>query len=107
MNKTVQLVLLTMLVISASFSQTPEAGTQRKVEVRGEGDVAEAIIAREEGFWDAWKNRQADFFKQNLTEESVVIVGTHGKENRRFWRRSRRPIALYENIPWRTSRRSP
>jgi hypothetical protein len=79
MNKTVQLVLLTMLVISASFSQTPQAGTQRNVGVRGEGRVAEAIIAREEGFWDAWKNRRADFFKQNLTEESVVIVGTGRK----------------------------
>src|SRR3989442_11621399 len=79
MNKPVQLVLLTMLVISASFSQTPPPGTERKVEVRGEGDVAEAIIAREEGFWDAWKNRRADFFKENLTEESVVVVGTGRK----------------------------
>src|SRR5713226_3058137 len=79
MNKPVQLVVLTMLVISASFSQTPPAGTERKGEVRGEGDVAEAIIAREEGFWDAWKNRRADFFKENLTEESVVMVGTGRK----------------------------
>src|SRR3989442_8057084 len=79
MNKPVQLVLLTMLVISASFSQTPPPGTERKVEVRGEGDVAEAIIAREEGFWDAWKNRRADFFKENLTEESVVVIGTGRK----------------------------
>src|SRR5438445_7342520 len=79
MNKPVQLVLLTMLVISASFSQTPPAGTERKVEVRGERGVAEAIIAREEGFWDAWKNRRADFFKENLTEESVVVVGTGRK----------------------------
>ena len=78
MNKTVQLILLTMLVISGSVSQTPP-GTGRKVEVRGEGDVAEAIIAREEGFWDAWKNRRADFFKENLTEESVVVVGTGRK----------------------------
>jgi hypothetical protein len=69
-----------MLVISASFSQTPPpAGTESRVEIRGAGGVAEAIIAREEGFWDAWKNRRADFFKQNLTEESVVIVGTGRK----------------------------
>jgi len=68
-----------MLVISASFSQTPPAGTGRKIEVRGEGDVAEAIIAREEGFWDAWKNRRADFFKENLTEDSIVMVGTGPK----------------------------
>jgi hypothetical protein len=66
MNKRFQLVLLTMLVISASFSQTPSPGTERKGEVRGEGDMAEAIIAREEGFWDAWKNHRADFFKQNF-----------------------------------------
>jgi hypothetical protein len=80
MNKAVQLVLLTVLVISASFSQTPPpAGTESRVEVRGEGGVAEAIIAREEGFWDAWKNRRADFFKENLTEESVVMVGTGRK----------------------------
>jgi len=68
-----------MLVISASFSQTPQAGTERKVEVRGESGVAEAITAREEGFWDAWKNRRADFFKENLTEDSVVVVGTGRK----------------------------
>ena len=79
MNKPVQLVVLTMLVISASFSQTPPAGTERKGEVRGESGVAEAIIVREEGFWDAWKNRRADFFKENLTEESVVVVGTGRK----------------------------
>jgi hypothetical protein len=79
MNKPVQLVVLIMLVISASFSQTPPAGTDGKVEVRGESGVAEAIIVREEGFWDAWKNRRADFFKENLTEESVVVVGTGRK----------------------------
>jgi hypothetical protein len=63
-----------MLVISASSSQTTTpAGTESRVEVRGEGGVAEAIIAREEGFWDAWKNKRADFFKENLTEESVVV----------------------------------
>jgi hypothetical protein len=65
-----------MLAISASVSRTLAAGTERKVEVRGEGGVAEAIIEREEGFWDALKNRRADFFKENLTEESVVAVGT-------------------------------
>lgn len=79
MNKLWQFVLLTLLVVSASFSQTPPAGTEKNVGVRGETDEAEAIIAREEGFWDAWKNRQADFFKENLTEESVVIVGTGRK----------------------------
>jgi hypothetical protein len=85
MNKAVQLVLLTMLVISASFSQAPPpAGTESRVEVRGEGGVAEAIIAREEGFWDAWKNRRADFFKENLTEESVVVVGTGRKGKSQF-----------------------
>jgi len=74
MNKPVQLVLLTMLVISASFSQTPPPGTERKVEVRGEGDVAEAIIAREEGFWDAWKNRRADFFKEKGKSQVVEEI---------------------------------
>src|SRR5258708_40081287 len=76
MNKPVQLVLLTMLVISASYSQTPLAGRERKAEVKGESGVAEAIIAREEGFWDAWKNRRADFFKENLAAESIVVAGT-------------------------------
>ncbi len=76
MNKPVQLVLLTMLVISASYSQTPLAGRERKAEVKGESGVAEAIIAREEGFWDAWKNRRADFFKENLTAESITVAAT-------------------------------
>jgi len=76
MNKPVQLVLLTMLVISASYSQTPLAGTERKAEVRDESGMAEAIIAREEGFWDAWKNRRADFFKENLAVESITVAGT-------------------------------
>src|SRR5260370_36086838 len=76
MNKPVQLVLLTMLVISASYSQTPLAGTERKAEVRDESGMAEAIIAREEGFWDAWKNRRADFFKEKLAVESITVAGT-------------------------------
>ncbi len=75
MNKPVQLVLVTMLVISG-YSQTPLAGTQRKAEVRDEGGMAEAIIAREEGFWDALKNRRADFFKQNLAAESITVAST-------------------------------
>ena len=79
MNKRVQLVLLTMLVIGASFSQTPPAGIERKAEVRDESGATQAIIAREEGFWDAWKNNRADFFKQNLTEESVVVLGSGRK----------------------------
>jgi hypothetical protein len=79
MNKPIQLVLLTVLVISASLSQTPPAGTEREVEVRGESSSTEAIIAREEGFWDAWKNNRADFFKHNLTEGSVVVVSSGRK----------------------------
>ena len=41
--------------------------------------IAEAIIAREEGFWDAWKNKRADFFKANLTDESITVAATGRK----------------------------
>ena len=74
MKKPVDLALLTLLLAGVSFGQTPTAGTEKKAEVRGQGGVAEAVIAREEGFWEARKNRRADFFKENLAAESIVVA---------------------------------
>jgi hypothetical protein len=76
MKKPIELALLTLLFIGVSFGQTSTAPTEKKDEVRSQGSIAEAIIAREEGFWDAWKNRRADFFKENLAAESIVVAGT-------------------------------
>ncbi len=76
MKKPVDLALLTLLVVGVSFGQTPTAATEKKAEVRGQGGIAEAVIAREEGFWDARKNKRADFFKENLTAESVMVAST-------------------------------
>src|SRR5216684_2700869 len=79
MKKPVELALLTLLFIGVSFGQTATTRTEKKDGVRSRGGIAEVIIAREEGFWDAWKNRRADFFKANLTEDSIVMVGTGPK----------------------------
>src|SRR6266849_5889189 len=76
MKKPVDLALLTLLVVGVSFGQTATAPTEKKAEVRSQGGIAEAIIAREEGFWDAWKNRRADFFKENLAAENITVAGT-------------------------------
>jgi hypothetical protein len=76
MKKPVDLALLTLLFVGVSFGQTATPRTEKKAEVRSQGGIAEAIIAREEGFWDAWKNRRADFFKTNLAAESIIVAGT-------------------------------
>jgi hypothetical protein len=76
MKKPVELALLTLLFIGVSFGQTATTRTEKKDGVRSQGGIAEAIIAREEGFWDAWKNRRADFFKANLAAESIIVAGT-------------------------------
>jgi len=76
MKKPVELALLTLLVVGVSFGQTATAPTEKKAAARSQGDIAEAVIAREEGFWDAWKNSRADFFKENLAAESITVAGT-------------------------------
>ena len=81
MKKPVALALLTLLVVGVSFGQTPTAGTEKKAEVRGQGGITEAVIAREEGFWDARKNRRADFFKENVAAESIVVAGGTADES--------------------------
>jgi hypothetical protein len=79
-KKLVQVVLLTSVAIGVSYGQA-STRSQKKIEVGAENDVAQAIIAREEGFWDAWKNNRPDFFRENLTEDSVVVLsgGPKGK----------------------------
>ena len=76
MKKPFEFTLLILLVVGVSFGQTSTTRTEKKDDVRSQVGIAEAIIAREEGFWDAWKNRRADFFKENLAAESIIVTGT-------------------------------
>ena len=106
MKKPVDLALLTLLVVGVSFGQTATTRTEKKDGVRSQGGIAEAIIAREEGFWDAWKNRRADFFKANLAAESITVAGMDGGRKRRLWKTSQSPAVPWKIILWPISRPS-
>jgi hypothetical protein len=97
MKKPVELVLLTLLFIGVSFGQTATARTEKKDEVRSQGGIAEAIIAREEGFWDAWKNRRADFFKENLAAESIIVTGAGRRTKAETLEEVAKPDCAMEN----------
>lgn len=65
MKKIIQLALITVLVFNInSFRQTKASGFEK---------LKEQIIASEKAGWNAWKNKNAEWFKINTTKDFLNV----------------------------------
>ena len=73
MKKIIPILLFSMLTnISNGFSQTKPSNFEK---------LKEQIIALEKAGWEAWKNNNAEWFKQNTTE-NFLSVSSGGISNK-------------------------
>lgn len=72
MNKIMMILMIAIGVSSAAFGQT-KMSKESKVEAE--------IIALEKAGWEAWKNKDAKWFQNNLTDDAV-LVNSEGISNK-------------------------
>jgi len=64
MKKAIILIITALNVFSASFCQS---------KISKEAKLKAQVIALEKAGWEAWKNKNADWFRNNTTEECIWI----------------------------------
>jgi hypothetical protein len=75
MKRAVALVLAFLVLATVAVINAQSKGT---VQPKGKNaSVEQKLIDMEKQFWEAWKNKNGDPFRQNLTEQ-FVIVGEGG-----------------------------
>lgn len=69
---TALLLVIGISVGEGAFAQSAQIPRERN----NLGATQEALIAREQGFWDARQHRRSDFFRANLAEDAVAVTAT-------------------------------
>jgi hypothetical protein len=73
MNKTIMIIFSFLIISSTIFGQTTKASIEK---------IKNHIIALDKSGWEAWKNKDAKWFKTNTTEDflSINSEGISNKE---------------------------